>query len=338
MKKMLSKKTITIFGIGIGIEVLALLFATLGFTYSWFSASVTQNEVKDQVVTTGTLSLRYVDGPEIKMENIRPGSTITKTVYVANTGTLDVSYNLVWQSILNEIKNDEMLIESTCTRMDSTTETESGACTGIDSKPIYSNRIKSNINIEPNMVHKYDITITFKETNDNQNYNQGKNFNGVIGIEETSKFDKDSWDTVIANVKSGNTSMYNVGDTKEITLKTLGTFLVRLTNKSTPSECSTEEFSQSACGFVIEFDDFVSKRAINTNTNKGGWPASTMYSYVNNDIYNEMPDNVKTNIIDTTVVSGHGKNDTDNFVSTDKYICYRLKKYLILAHTIQHKI
>ena len=178
------KKLLMTIAMGVGIEVLALLLATVSFTYSWFSASVTSNEVKDQVVETGTLSLRYVDGPEIKMENIRPGTTITKTVYVANTGTLDASYNLVWQELTNEIQNDEMVIEVTCTRIDGVSEEENGTCSGISSKPISSSIIKSNVSIEPNILHKYDITITFIETKDNQNYNQGKNFSGVLGVNE----------------------------------------------------------------------------------------------------------------------------------------------------------
>ena len=34
---------------------------------------------------------------------------------------------------------------------------------------------------------KYDLTITFKDTNEAQNYNQGKKFSGVLGIKEKKK-------------------------------------------------------------------------------------------------------------------------------------------------------
>ena len=138
-------------------------FAFIGFisfTYAYFSNDIVNSNVKDQVVETGTLILRYVDGPEINMQNIKPGFTITKTVYVANTGTLDVKYNLVWQELVNEITNDEMVIEAKCTRMDATTESESGSCNSIATKPIKDENIKKNITIEPSIVHKYDITIT----------------------------------------------------------------------------------------------------------------------------------------------------------------------------------
>ena len=82
------------------------LIAIISVSYAYFTAAIVNNEVKDQVVETGTLSLRYVDGAEVVMQNIKPGDTITKTVYVANTGTLDAVYNLLWQELTNEITND----------------------------------------------------------------------------------------------------------------------------------------------------------------------------------------------------------------------------------------
>ena len=111
-----------------GIGIVFLFLATVGLSYAYFSNAIANKDVKDQVVETGTLSLRYVDGSEIVMNNIKPGDTITKTVYVANTGTLDAVYNLVWQELNNEIENDEMLIDGTCTRMNAITEAEDGTC------------------------------------------------------------------------------------------------------------------------------------------------------------------------------------------------------------------
>ena len=295
------------------------LITIISVSYAYFTTAIVQNEVKDQVVTTGTLSLRYVDGSEIVMQNIKPGDTITKTVYVANTGTLDAVYNLVWQELTNEITNDEMLIEGTCTRMNATTEVEDGTCEGITSAAISSSSIKSKITIEPSIVHKYDLTITFKDISADQNYNQGKKFNGVLGIKEPTQFEKDSWETIATNVRNGNISNYNLGDTKEVDLEGLGKHNVRIANTSTPSECSTEGFSQTACGFVLEFEDIITNRNMNsTKTNDGGWPASAMYTYVNTDLYNILPTDLKNVIIDTTVVSGHGSSNDNNLTSIDK--------------------
>ena len=132
-------------------------------------------------------------------------------------------------------------------------------------------------------------------------------------------FSTDDWETIIDAIREGNDGVYNVGDTKEIDLGSYGKHTLRIANKSTPSECSNTNFSQSACGFVLEFADVIITHKMNdTNINIGGWPASSMYTFVNNDIYNVIPDEIKDAIIDTTVVSGHGKSSTENFISTDK--------------------
>ena len=140
-------------------------------------------------------------------------------------------------------------------------------------------------------------------------------------VPETShSFADDDWSTIINNVKNGNTGDYNVGDTKTIELTGYGTHTLRIANTSTPSECSTAGFSQTACGFVLEFADIITTHNMNdTATNVGGWPATSMRTFVNNDIYNAIPSEIKNAIIDTTVVSGHGSTSGEtNFTSTDK--------------------
>ena len=133
-------------------------------------------------------------------------------------------------------------------------------------------------------------------------------------------FSTDSWSTIISAVKSGNTSVYNVGDTKTVDMGEFGTHTLRIANTSTPVECSTEGFSQTACGFVLEFADVITTHNMNsTSTNAGGWPVSEMRTYVNTDIYNALPTELKNGIIDTTVLSGHGSTTGEtNFTSTDK--------------------
>ncbi len=147
---------------------------------------------------------------------------------------------------------------------------------------------------------------------------------------KTTKFETDSWATIATNVRNGNIGDYNVGDTRTINMGTYGTHTLRIANTSTPSECSTAGFSQSACGFVLEFADIITTYNMNpkgtykgTTYNYGwnvdGWPASSMYTFVNNDIYNALPSELRSAIIDTTVVSGHGSTSGEtNFTSTDK--------------------
>ena len=153
---------------------------------------------------------------------------------------------------------------------------------------------------------------------------------GECEITDSKSFNTDSWETIIANVKAGYGSEYAVGSTKEVNLgSTYGTHTLRVANTSTPSECNTSGFSQSACGFVLEFVDVIATHKMNPygeyngktynyGWNKDGWPASSMYAFVNNDIYNALPVEIKNAIIDTTTISGYGSEDAENFTSVDK--------------------
>ena len=150
----------------------------------------------------------------------------------------------------------------------------------------------------------------------------------IFDMKTPVSFTEDSWETIVANVKTGNLSAYNVGDTKEIDLTGFtnteadsnGLYTIRIANTSTPAECSAEGYSQTACGFVIEFEDIITTAKMNNeNTNVGGWKASLMRTYVNDTIYNALPIELKNSIADTAVVSGHGSTSGQtNFTTTDK--------------------
>ena len=308
-----------------GTFIALLLLLTTGLSYAYFSASISGNEnAKNVVVEAGTLKLTYTDGLAINAQYIKPGWSTTKEVSVKNNGTLDTNYNVIWQSLTNTIINNELVLSATCQRLNASGTVE-GTCESISQAPIKDTTIAKKILIESGITHKYTFTILFKETNANQNYNQGKKFSGVLGIEESKdntsavSFSTDSWDTIVSAVKSGDTSVYKVGDTKEIDMGTYGTHTLRVANTSTPSECSTEGFSQTACGFVLEFADIITTHNMNDSaTNAGGWLVTTMRTFVNNDIYNSLPIDLKNAIIDTIVVSSYGGGGTENFTSTDK--------------------
>ena len=143
-------------------------------------------------------------------------------------------------------------------------------------------------------------------------------------------FDEDSWEVIASNAENctddPDSCPYSVGNEKEVDLgTTYGKHKVRIANMSTPSECNQNGFSQSACGFVVEFTDIITTHVMNpTNTNKGGWPASAMYKFLNDEsdsssIINLLPKELKNVIKPTITVSGRGREDTvEYFTSTDK--------------------
>ncbi len=173
----------------------------------------------------------------------------------------------------------------------------------------------------------------------------------AIAVPHAVSFADDDWLTIINAVQTGNTSAYHVGDTKTVTLgNSLGTHTIRIANMSTPAECLTTGFSETACGFVLEFADIITTHRMNpyisgdTTTiginSKGGWEYSDMRAYLNSTtyayenidysttgIYSSLPEVLRNAIIDTSVVSGHNSNDTANFTTTDKL-------YLLSPHEV----
>ena len=148
-------------------------------------------------------------------------------------------------------------------------------------------------------------------------------------------FDEDSWEVIASNAENctddPDSCPYSVGNEKEVKLKKYGTYKVRIANLKSPTEegCGTNGFSESACGFVIEFTDIITTDSMNSSGdyngktysdgwNKDGWPKSQMKTFLDNDIYNSLPKELKNVIITTETVSGHGSEDTNNFTSPDK--------------------
>ena len=172
--------------------------------------------------------------------------------------------------------------------------------------------------------HDGEMSITdIKDAQDISSLSESEKIvisSGVISSNPVS-FETDSWNTIVSAVMDGNTSAYHVGDTKQINLGSLGVHTVRIANMSNPSECEEEGFSQTACGFIIEFTDIISNNKMfitENNFNTNGWPASPTRTYLNNELYNSLPSDLKGNITSTYVVSGFGSDDTANFVTSDK--------------------
>ena len=165
-----------------------------------------------------------------------------------------------------------------------------------------------------------------------------KNSDAIVNINAKKKqicgsFANDSWSTIKENINKNNTDCYKVGHEKNVSIN--GTnYKVRIANKSTPPECNNSNFSQTACGFVVEFAYIVGIRAINSpSTNVGGWPATAIRIYANETFYNKLPEELRKVIKSTKVVSGNGSGDwntsrTDgNWESEDKI-------YLLSAHEV----
>ncbi len=147
------------------------------------------------------------------------------------------------------------------------------------------------------------------DNNDGTNTDEDKNNSSTLNCSSTPKsFETDSWDTIICAAKSGNTSAYRIGDEREIDMGSFGKHKVRLANKTTIDECKNDDFSQSACGFVIEFADIITKHEMDkrysiVEERREGWSVTSMRTYINSEIYNLLPSDLRKGIINTRIIS-----------------------------------
>ena len=323
--------------------LLLILFISVGYAILQSNLTITgTTSIQDSkwdihwnnvVITEGSVSTSNADKATIDNTkttvnyNIvldKPGDFYEFTVDAVNEGTIDGMIDTISSKLNNEeITTLPAYLNYNITYSDGTPLQKNQELKA-NSSETYKVRIEYKRDIEASQLPEttqtlnLSFSVTYKQATDD-----------ATEVIHPSQFELDSWETIVANVRLGNTDNYNVGDTKTVDMGSLGTHILRIANKSTPAECSTTGFSQTACGFVLEFADIITTHRMNPSGeyqgvqynygwNKDGWPASEMRTYINSDIYNALPSELKNGIINTTVVSGHGQDDSSNFTSTDK--------------------
>ena len=252
-----------------------------------------------------------IDGKDVYSTAVdETKKTITFTT--SELKTLNQTSILTYE-VTNNSSNYDANVTVTCVPKEGTTAKYTSIKNKLDNDATV---VKAKTSVNGTLTVTLDKVATESVT---EEYTCKLEFNAVerdtLGKE--NQFQKDSWSTIAANVRSGNTSKYNVGDTKEVDLGELGTHTVRISNMS---ECTNGETSETACGFVVEFADIITKHNINsTITNIGGWKDSEMRRYINHDVFYSLPTDLQNIIVSTKVVSGHGNTSGEtNFETQDK--------------------
>ena len=156
--------------------------------------------------------------------------------------------------------------------------------------------------------------------------NSEANSNDSATKTKPGTFGGDSWETIASNVRNNNTSAYKVGDTKTVTING-NDYTVRIANKSTPEECNNENFSQTACGFVVEFVDIVDYVNMNgTYTNSGGYPASRVYTFLRDTLYSQLSNDLQEVIIPTKVISANENGNDIGYETIDRIYILSIKE------------
>ena len=325
-----------------------LLIAVIGVTYAWLTQTI--DKTKTNVIKAGTLELTYKNESEgiyLSGEKAQPVSDEEGKKYtpykftLKNTGDFKADYTIYLDDTTTykdgeeeiTIEKDKFMKNAFVKYRLLSSNTYTGEEKPEGTSNIETLQLLSNLEESPNRVLEegtlaageskdYELTLWISSEADNSVV--GTVFAGKIRVEATQSegkvkpvsFSADSWEVIAKAIKKGNYP-YQVGDTKEIDMGSLGTHTVRVANTSA---CTNGETSETACGFVVEFADIITTHTMNSSvTNVGGWPVSEMRTYVNSTIYNALPSDLQGVIADTTVVSGHGSTEgEENFTSTDK--------------------
>ena len=180
-----------------GLFLVSAFVITSGLSYAFFSSTIQGNDKAETLsVSTTELKLKFTDGKYVELIEAMPGSSVTKTFSVENTGTETGYYKINWQEFNNKIDNDELQVEFTCKSYKGSTE--SGTCSNLTREAAYNKDLKNNIEIASGIRHEYTLKLTFMDTNQNQNENQGKSFSGVLRVEG----DEAGWENGCTNNNS----------------------------------------------------------------------------------------------------------------------------------------
>ena len=338
--------------------IIMLLAIFSGITYAFFSVSNNKGSTSIISATSGKMTINYADGTSdlLVSKDIQPSNTIlvNKTFTLTGTNTtsgLAMPYKLglkytstfsdgqihYYIKEMNRPASSKVTVEYTGTinqtvqgNSSYTGYTHGTLKNGNKYTEMVTGEFKTNTS---NQTITFNLILQFPDTGKNQDSEKGKEIGGrvVVNYDQPTPttFAEDSWSTIAAVVKDGQLNAYSVGDEKEVVLSDGKSYTVRVANNTTPNECNATDFSQTACGFVVEFADIVEKRTMNTTgTNVGGWPATAMRNYAKGEFLNKLPEELRNVIIETKVISGHGNTSGEtNFTSTDKI-------YLLSAHEI----
>ena len=309
-----------------------LLIVVLGIGYAYLSTTVTINgsshinnpswdiHFENVQVSPGSIIDTNKTTVSYEVTLVKPGDVYSFTINVVNSGSIDGMIESI-SSKMNGVEIEELpsYLDYSVTYLD-------------------GSEIKINQELKANTSETYKMNIEYKKDISQVDLPTSEQtlyliFNVVYTQATDSAIPvktmaSDSWDTIINNIQNNTIpEYYKVGDMKAIELDTYGTHYLRIANMSIPDECSTTGFSQTACGFVLEFADIIVANPMNsTATNVGGWKNSSGRTFVNSTIYNRS--------IQPLFLDMEQKQARPTKQQRTNYICYLQKKYGIILQLL----
>ena len=159
-----------------------LVSIAIASSYAYFVANVSGNkDTNNVVVTNGVMALEYKDGDAINLDNAIPGSSVTKTFTVKNTGNVSTNYTIYFSELSNKFVDKTDLVYTL-------TSSDGGKSVAQTQVPSTNEAMVSNYAIDAGKTHTYTLTITFLNKDENQDDNQAVSFSTKVTINETKEY------------------------------------------------------------------------------------------------------------------------------------------------------
>ena len=161
---------------------LLLVSIAIASSYAYFVANVSGNkDTNNVVVTNGVMALEYKDGDAFNLGNAIPGSSVSKTFTVKNTGNVATNYTIYFSELSNKFVDKTDLVYTL-------TSSDGGKSVAQTQVPDSNEAMVSNYAIDAGKTHTYTLTITFLNKDENQNDNMGVSFSTKVSINETKEY------------------------------------------------------------------------------------------------------------------------------------------------------
>ena len=161
---------------------LLLVSIVIATSYAYFVANISGNkDTNNVVVTNGVMALEYKDGDAINLGNAIPGSSVSKTFTVKNTGNVSTNYTIYFSELSNKFVDKTDLVYTL-------TSSDGGKNVAQTQVPSTNAAMVSNYAIDAGKTHTYTLTITFLNKDENQNDNMNVSFTTKVSINETKEY------------------------------------------------------------------------------------------------------------------------------------------------------
>jgi len=213
MEERNNRKKIFILGL---CAITIVLASTLG-TYAYFMTNLGREEKQELTVTTGTLALVFEDNSDGINATLSLGESVTKEFKIRNTGTQDVTTNMLFSDMINTYMK-----ESLSYKLEYRTN-EDGEWSGLEtvsqnvprSETASDKNLAKDLMIPAGVTYYYKLTITFNDLDINQNEDIDAIFASKFKIGDAIDPSKDTLKHLNIKVNEGTPNFVAAATTDE---------------------------------------------------------------------------------------------------------------------------